>query len=347
MLDQLWTHKGLPAESVFLNFRKLLDNILTPYMVMDTELIIIYANDAYLQTVERSLNDIVGRYIFDSFPDSDERVAEVRATFLETLDGQPTKLERQFFEFEHADGTSSTKCWQCVQTPYYGPDGDVIYIIQHAEDVTAAVALEQKNDMVARELDHRVKNMFAVVQSVAALSSQRAETADDFREDFIARLAAMSRTYDALSSADWNGLQLSEIFRAELDQYGGAPSTRIGLSGPDIRFGPRASQDASMVFHELATNAAKYGCFSTATGRLDISWHIDRAANKLEIEWAESGMSGITEPVELGFGSQLTNFMPTVSVERIYRPEGLVVRASMDLPAVRQPKTFDMDAQRA
>lgn len=341
MLQELATHQGLPPESVFLNFRKLLDNILTPYMVMTPDLVIIYANNAYLQSVERELEDILGRYIFDCFPDSEERVRSVRAEFLKTLDGVTTRLDRQFFALEQADGETVTKCWQCVQTPYFDAAGEVMYIVQHAEDVTEAVKLESKNEMIAKELDHRVKNIFAVVQSVAALSGQRAGSSEDFREDFSNRLVAMSRTYEALSRTDWSGLLLEDIFKAELRQYADVPSDRVSISGPEIRFAPKASQDASLYIHELATNAAKYGCFSSPEGKLDISWKKDPDTNLLVLEWSESGLSGIKAPTELGFGSQIPNFMPNIEVERIFRDEGVLVRTTVPISIIAMQQSVE------
>ncbi|MEQ9315478.1 MAG: HWE histidine kinase domain-containing protein [Henriciella sp.] len=335
------THQGLPPEAVFLNFRKLLDNILTPYMVMDRDLVIIYANNAFFETVDRSPDDIIGRYIFDSFPEQEERVAAVREIFLETLNGGVTRLDRQFFDLEQPDGTKIPKCWQCVQTPYFDSTGEVRYIVQHAEDVTEAVKLESKNEMIAKELDHRVKNIFAVVQSVAVLSGQRADSSEHFREDFSNRLAAMSRTYDALSRTDWSGLLLADIFKAELKQYADVPSDRVSISGPAIRFGPKASQNASLYIHELATNAAKYGCFSSPHGKLDISWKKGTGSNLLEIVWSESGLSGIKAPTELGFGSQIPDFMPNINVERVYRDDGLLVRTTVPIAVIAMQQSVE------
>ncbi len=332
MLEMVLTHKGLPPEAVYLNFRKLLDNIPSAYMVMDRNLHIVYANPAYMQTVERNLSEILGKHIFASFPDTEERMQTVEAKFLETLKGEITRLERQYFLLTRSDGSTSEKCWQCVQTPYYGADGEVAYIIQNAEDITDAEALRKKNLMIAAELDHRVKNLFSVVQAVASLAGQGSRDIDEFREQFSSRLNAMSRTYSALSNTNWDGLLLSDIFEHELEQYGGVGSERIKMTGPEVLLGPKSSQDGSMIIHELATNAAKYGCFSDPNGRLHVSWRVDMSAQTLAVEWSETGLSGITEPTQTGFGTQLTDFMPNIKVERVYRDEGLLVSTVVPLP---------------
>jgi PAS domain S-box-containing protein len=322
------------TEARGLNFQHLFDTMLTPYMIMDRDLVIVYANAAYLQNVERSLDELVGKYIFDAFPDTEERVAPVRDAFLRTGNGETTQLERQYYHFTHADGTTSTKCWQCLQTPYIDGDGQVSYIVQNSEDITEADALRQRNEVIAKELDHRVKNLFSIIQAVAALAGHTAETVDEFRTDFSGRIMSMSRTHNSLASGEWEGMLLSDVFENELEQYGGASSPRISFSGPALTLGTKATQDASMIIHEYATNAAKYGALAGDRGRLDISWAVKDT--DLVVDWHESGLVGIKQPNRIGFGSQLTQFMPNVSETRDYREDGLRLTLRVPLPVVER-----------
>ncbi len=312
-----------PVQAGYLNFMQLFDTMPTPYMVMDRQLHIVYANKAYLTMLERTLDQISGRYIFDAFPDTPERVASVRETFLQTLDGVTTQLDRQAFHFEHADGTTSTRCWQCTQTPYFDGTGNVVYIIQHAEDVTEEENLQRRNEAISLELDHRVKNVFSVVQAVAAMAGKNAGSIDEFREDFEDRIMAMSRTHSLLSRTNWAGLSLKDILDTSIEQYGGFAPGRAHFHGHDVTLNPRASQMASLLGHELATNAAKYGCFSKPGGRLDITCWPDLARKQLKVEWKESGLSGIRAPKQFGFGTRLETFMPNVSIERDYEDDGI------------------------
>ncbi|WP_300379472.1 HWE histidine kinase domain-containing protein [Henriciella sp.] len=329
MPHRLPTHQYLPEEAAFLNFRTLVDGMPTPYMVMDARLVIVYANLAYLDSVERALEDIVGRYIFDAFPDTEERIKGVREKFLNVLNGRTTHLDVQNYQHVHADGRVSTKTWQCVQTPYYGPDGRVIYIVQHADDITEASMLRSKNELISRELDHRVKNMFSVVMAVANLASHGAEDVQTFREEFCARIMSMDRTHAALQNVSWAGLSLHSILESELQQYGGPGSSRISTGGPRIQLNARTSQDCSLFIHELATNAAKYGCFSQPGGQLAVSWALDTATERLEIVWQETGLQGVSAPDHAGFGTQLGDFIPDMEVQRTYHDTGLEVRISL------------------
>jgi PAS domain S-box-containing protein len=296
--------------------------MLTPYMIMDRSLMIVYANPAYLQSTECELDELIGRNIFDVFPDADDRVAPIRHAFNRTLDGETTRLERTYYRFHHSDGTTSTKCWQCTQTPYYGSDGGVQYIIQNAEDITESDLLRQRNEIVERELDHRVKNLFSVIQAVASLSGQKARTIEDFRNEFSARVAAMGRTHDQLREQNWEGLWLHEIIQEGLEQFCGSMCDKVVITGPDVRLSPRGVQHTSMLVHELATNAAKYGCFSVPDGRLQIRTTHGDDAHSLKVEWKESGLDGIVEPERTGFGTQLTSFMPNLKCERRFEEDG-------------------------
>lgn len=322
--------EGLPEQiNEIVDFKRVVDGMSTSYMIMDHELKIVYANPAYLTSTQRTLPEITGRYVFDSFPDTPERVAEVLAEFNGALDGNITYLKDQYFELEHADGTHQTHCWRAVQTPYFGNDGKVRFVVQHAEDVTEQKALEERNRIISNELDHRVKNMFAIIQSIAELTGSEADSVDDYRESFSSRLVAMGRTHSALSENDWQGIDLQGILEAELRPYRAEDRSRVSLNGPPLMLTRKSSQDASMITHELATNAAKYGCFSQKEGKLDIRWTVDPTTQTLFVTWVESGLSGIKPPTRQGFGSLLTTMMPNLEIERDYRPEGLAVKLSI------------------
>ena len=323
MVLDLPTHIDLPEQAALLNFRKLVDGMETPYMAMDCNLAIVYANPAYLASVERRWDEIAGRYLFDVFPDKPERVDAVRKIFLETLTGVTTKLERQEYRHKHPDGSISTKCWQCNQTPYFDGSGQVAFIIQHAEDITEAEKLRRRNEAISLELDHRVKNVFAVVQAVAALAGHNSNSVNSFRDDFEGRIMSMARTHDSLSRTDWEGLTLRQIMEAELGQYRGFEEGRVAFHGADIKLNPRASQLASLLAHEFGTNAAKYGCFSDPNGRLDVTAWAYPQQKSLKIEWKESGLQGITAPTTTGFGTRLESFMPNVTIEREFEDDGL------------------------
>ena len=329
--------KVTPPDDGLLDYRKVLDQMTSPCMIMSCDLVIEYANDAYLEATDRTYQSVIGRHVFDAFPDTEERMDSVGRIFLETLNGDITKLEKQEYELEHADGTFSTHIWQTVQTPYRDASGQVTHIVQVSEDVTIAENLRLRNDTIAAELDHRVRNLFSVILAIAAMSGRDSTSVEDFKKGFSERLQAMSRTHSALSDTNQNGIELRAVLEGELEQYGYASRKRINLSGPRVMLNRKVTQDMSMLAHELATNAAKYGCFSVPEGRLDVTWTVEPEGRGLVVRWVESGLTGIKPPQRLGFGTQLTEWMPNIRISREFRPTGLVVEFAVPLPiAVKQ-----------
>ncbi|MCI3133160.1 ATP-binding protein [Phenylobacterium aquaticum] len=175
-------------------------------------------------------------------------------------------------------------------------------------DVTERREAEERQRLLIDELNHRVKNTLAAVQSIALLSRRGGQSASAGDQDFEGRLVTLASAHDLLTAASWTGAMLEDILSRILAPYrlvGGA--ARISLDGPPIRLSANAAVTLSMAFHELATNAAKYGAFSTDAGRLDIAWTRDErtAPETLDLAWAERGGPPVSPPVRRGFGSRL------------------------------------------
>jgi two-component sensor histidine kinase len=179
-------------------------------------------------------------------------------------------------------------------------DGRAVRMAGISMDVTARKAAEQRQALLIHELNHRVKNTLATVQSLAAQSQQGADPA--VGEPFIERLFALSRVHDMLSETAWEGASLRDVVTRTLEPYD-ETTRRFTVSGPVVNLAPNAAVSLNMVFHELATNATKYGALSVGEGRIDIAWRAQ--AGVLLIDWRESGGPAVTEPPRRGFGSRL------------------------------------------
>jgi NO-binding membrane sensor protein with MHYT domain/two-component sensor histidine kinase len=165
----------------------------------------------------------------------------------------------------------------------------------------AALAHAQEHQkLLIAELNHRVKNTLATVQSVARQSVKGAKSVEEFREAFDARLVALSHTHNALTRGGWTSASLRELLTGELAPY--APG-QIELQGPDVALEARQALALGMVFHELATNAAKYGALSTPDGCVAVAW--SAGGGRLEIRWRERGGPPVRPPARRGFGSRL------------------------------------------
>lgn len=167
----------------------------------------------------------------------------------------------------------------------------------------AARAAEAHSRLLADELNHRVKNTLATVQSIAIHTLRGATSLDAFGQDFLARLTALAQTHDLLMQGGWHGADLRQMLERELKPYGHASGPSLVLHGAPVRLHPQPALALGMALHELATNATKYGALSSAGGRLEVAWR--REPDLLHLAWTELGGPTVQPPARRGFGSRL------------------------------------------
>ncbi|UIJ70351.1 MHYT domain-containing protein [Aurantimonas sp. HBX-1] len=183
--------------------------------------------------------------------------------------------------------------------------GVVLDVTDRHQAFAAVTQSERRQRLMINELNHRVKNTLATIQSIASQTAQRAQSPEDFRRSFEGRLLALSETHNALTRGGWEVACLREIFEHELKPYS---REQIRLDGLSLPLGPREALALGMVIHELATNAAKYGALSDPAGTLDIRWTLRQEKAEediLAIEWSEQGGPAVQPPSRKGFGSRL------------------------------------------
>jgi two-component sensor histidine kinase len=151
-----------------------------------------------------------------------------------------------------------------------------------------------------------VKNTLATVQSLAWQSIRSGTSPEAAQERFQERLLALSRTHNLLNETHWEGASLATVLETELAPYMTAPP-RVTASGPEVHLSPKTAVVLGMAFHELTTNAAKYGALSSEVGRVRIGWTLDQAGGDvvLTIDWCELGGPQVERPPQPGFGSRL------------------------------------------
>jgi two-component sensor histidine kinase len=210
-------------------------------------------------------------------------------------------------------------------------DGQAVLMAGISMDVTQRKRAEARQNLLINELNHRVKNTLASVQSLAMLSWQGDQPA---AEAFLQRLHALARVHDLLSEAAWEGAALGDVVRRTLAPYEDA-QPRLTIAGPAVRLNPNAAVTLSMAFHELATNAIKYGALSVPTGRIEILWRAQDGA--VTIDWRESAGPAVAEPTHHGFGSRLIEQGLARELDGHaafdFRPEGLVCSIRLPLSA--------------
>jgi len=202
-------------------------------------------------------------------------------------------------------------------------------------DITERKRAEERQKLLVNELNHRVKNSLATVQSIAAQTLRSSASPEFFREAFESRLVALSQTHDLLTRESWAGASLREVFDVELHAMAGEDRVSFAYEA-DVRLNPKAAVALGMGIHELATNAAKYGALSTPAGHVAVSWTIDQ--NLLRLTWVESGGPSVTPPARRGFGARLLErgLAAELSggVELTYDAAGLVCQMALPLRAL-------------
>lgn len=174
-------------------------------------------------------------------------------------------------------------------------------------EVAARIAAEARQRLLLDELNHRVKNTLATVQSIAAQSLRHGTDVNSVRKSFEARLIALSQAHNLLTRDNWTGVSLAELIEGELSPYGGDHGERVVVAGEAIWLAPNTAVALGMAFHELATNAVKYGALSNDEGRVQVSWTLAPGSGprQIRIVWREIGGPPVATPERRGFGTRV------------------------------------------
>lgn len=215
---------------------------------------------------------------------------------------------------------------------------DVLLRRAESLDLAQRSARESQLLLVA-ELNHRVKNVLAVVRSLVGQSAQGAASVEAFRADLQQRISALSLAHDQLTLSHWTGAPLRTLIEAEAQAWLAGNEERLKLSGPPVTIAARAYQTLALVLHEMMTNAAKHGALSVPRGRLATDWHM-LPEGHLCLVWTESDGPAVVPPSRRGFGSivieQSVPFELQGGASVDYRPQGLVARFVIPAEFVRE-----------
>ena len=165
--------------------------------------------------------------------------------------------------------------------------------------------IEAHQDLLINELNHRVKNTLATVQSIAVQSLRSPMEGGQAKDALMARLIALSKAHDVITARTWQGADLGEIVRQAAEAFDDEAGSRFHITGPDVWLEPKAALAVAMALHELGTNAAKYGSLSAPGGTVAILWTWDPANRRLGFTWTERGGPKVSAPKTRGFGSRL------------------------------------------
>jgi PAS domain S-box-containing protein len=184
--------------------------------------------------------------------------------------------------------------------------GRPLHLVKLIQDISGRKAAEKRQRLLIDEINHRVKNTLATVQSFASQSLRNAPSLAEGRAAFEARLIALSKSHDVLTREHWEGADLFDAVNNAIAPYRGqSEHQRFRIEGEPLRLRPKAMLALSLAFHELATNAVKYGALSGDGGTVSIDWRVVPQTQRFELRWRESGGPVVRPPARRGFGSRL------------------------------------------
>ena len=291
------------------------------------------ANTAYQHLTGH--RDIIGKTVARALP---ELAGQGFSALLDTVfsTGEPyVGLSAPVTLIQTPGGAPRERFLDFIYQPIRDSDGLVVGIFVEGSDVTERVRAEAHRKLLLDELNHRVKNTLATVQSIAAQTVRATPDPVAFRTAFEARLMALSGVHNVLTSANWEGARLDELLSLELGPYGAA---RSSLEGPAVRLSAQEALTFALVTHELATNAARYGALSVPEGRVAVAWSETRddvGGRRLTLDWRESGGPTVVAPTRQGFGSRLIQRSIQVDMNgettMAFEPDGLRCRIALRL----------------
>jgi two-component sensor histidine kinase len=211
------------------------------------------------------------------------------------------------------------------------------------EEIAARAEAEAQQKVLVDELNHRVKNTLATVQSISAQTMRSSSSVEAFHKAFEGRLLAISEAHNILSRENWRGLMLEELVRRELTPYGADDPGRISIGGPPVWLPPSPALAFGMTVHELAANAAKHGALSTPSGRVAVTWAVDGSPEeaRLKLIWEETGGPSVAPPTRQGFGTRMMDALVRHDlrgeITRRFEPSGLSCTITAPIPAMEAP----------
>lgn len=305
----------------------ILDNTTMSVFLMDDRQQCVFMNKAaerltgytFAETEGRPLHDVIHHTYPDGRPYPLSECAIDRA-FPRNAGTQGEEV------FVHKDGSFYPVAF--TASPVSDDRSNVVGTVVEVRDISVDRRNKEARDLLMREVDHRARNVLAIVHSLVHLT--RADDLETYKTILTGRIDALSRAQTSLASRRWEGGALDDVVRDSLDAL--CPADRVARKGPDVALSPEQVQPISMLLHELATNANKYGALSTDQGVVSVTWRVDDG--QVRLAWKETGGPQVVEPEREGFGSILKNSLVRQlrgRIDRAWGPDGLVVEVAFPL----------------
>lgn len=313
------------AEAANADFRRLFQQAPSFFAILSgPRHVFTFASDSYLRLVGG--RHVMGRSVAEALPEVIEQ------GFVDLLDrvfneGYVHQAEGARIMLVREEGKEPEETFlDFAYHPIRDPSGDITGVFVQGTDRTESVRAARRQRLLIDELNHRVNNTLATVQSIAAQTLRSTADNASAREAFQARIQALSKAHSMLSSRNWHDTEIGRLICQELSAY---ESEQVRYGGPQFMVNSKCTIALALLVHELATNAVKHGALSADGGVVNVSWAKDEAEN-LVLEWLEDGGPTVSSPTRRGFGSRLLDTVVTGELggqlDVRYQPTGLFAR---------------------
>ena len=294
---------------------------------------IIFANDAFLKLTGYDREEVMAQsFNFLLASGADEKaIRQTKAAF--------DKHSEETLEIHYSRKDGSEFWAEVFINPVENEKGAVVQYFVSLVDMTRHKLAQQNAAMLIDELNHRVKNTLATVQSIVTQAVRNASDPQIVRESIETRLAALARSHDLLGREKWEGADLRDLVNGALAPFSVTEgrAERFTVVGNNVRLSPKATLAFAIAFNELATNAVKYGAFSNEAGTISIKWSLEGKGDerRLCLRWCEKDGPPVSPPTHKGFGTRVIEqglgHELDGKVELNYEPTGIV--CIIDVPA--------------
>ena len=309
----------------------MVDTIPEPLLVLDQNLCVETANRAFFETFKLTRDETIGRPLYE-LGNGQWNISELRL-LLEAVIPKSTAVIG--FEVDNDFPGLGDRNMLVSARRLFHPDNNSMRLLLWIEDVTIRVQREKEKDLLLGELRHRMKNLLALVQSLARQTAVEGRTATEYRDSFLGRFQALAQAHE-IAFAQQGGAQLNELVERTLQPYSTDQMALVLESGPTVTLRAAQVTPVNMILHELATNAVKHGAFSTSGGQVRVSWTVETEKGIwLHLRWQERGGPPIEPPTVRGFGIRLIEFAAIKDLEGraelTFGREGLVAQIVLPL----------------
>ena len=224
--------------------------------------------------------------------------------------------------------------------PLRDPEGRIIGTGVAAKDIRERRRHQQEMKVVLHELSHRAKNLLSIVSAMANQTVLSCGSLEEFQPRFASRLQALASSHDALVERNWMGVPITELVRVQLAPFQEIDGRRAIVAGPDLVIAAKPAEQIGLCLHELATNATKYGAWSTPTGTVEISWEV--VGSEFRLIWRERRGPTVVKPVHTGFGSLVLQRLAARALNgkavKEFAPEGITWRLACPADLVTEKR---------